>query len=119
MLGSQYTNFVPAAVEARLLPLLSNVLAKPSSDCRARSAVLRCLRLTTDKPFGARMIAEDTQLVHSILDGCTATTADVVSDRYYLTSSTWRKRSAVRAATDAMHIAANILAAGMTVYARH
>jgi hypothetical protein len=114
MLGAQYTNFVPAAVGAGLLPLLSTVLAKPSSD---RSAVLRCLRLTTDKPFGARMIAQNTQLVRSALDACIAVTADVVSDRVYLTSSTRRKPFAVRASTDAMHIAANILAAG--AYARH
>ena len=106
MLAAKCTNFVPAAIDAGLLPLLSTVLARPVNSCSARGAVLRCLRLTTDKSFGARKMVEDTQLMHSVLDSCIAAADEWPSNGAWLTTDI------VGAATDAMHIAANILAAG-------
>jgi hypothetical protein len=106
MLAAKCTNFVPAAIDAGLLPLLSTVLVRPVNSCSARGAVLRCLRLTTDKSFGARKVADDTQLMHSVLDACAAAAAE------RLVHKGWHTEDKVRAVTDAMHIAANILAAG-------
>jgi hypothetical protein len=52
MLQIKHINYVPAAVDAGLIPLLSAILASDSVSAASQQAVMRCLRLVTDARFG-------------------------------------------------------------------
>jgi hypothetical protein len=117
MLGARYTNYGPAALDAGLMPLLIKMLAEPDEDSSVRSAVMRSLRLITSKAIGARTMFDTEGLHQTVLDACVKSALEWRSHneplRYAFTaipslSLSEGDKEALRAATDAMHIAANL-----------
>jgi hypothetical protein len=68
LLQAQYVNYVPAAIKAGLIPLLSTVLASDDLSAASRQAVFRCLRLVTDTSLGIRTVLESPEMSHKIVE---------------------------------------------------
>jgi hypothetical protein len=121
MLGAQYTNYIPAALDAGLMPLLVEMMAEPNEDCDTRSAVMRSLRLLTSKAMGARTELESDALHQTVLDACLETVHEWYSrnepEPVPFVSGAFYKRygtsAALRAATDALRVAANLWMTGI------
>jgi hypothetical protein len=63
MLAAKRINFVPAAVQAGLIPLLKDMLAQETTVGTAEfSSLMKCLRLVTDSTTGTRSIISDPAL---------------------------------------------------------
>jgi hypothetical protein len=76
LLQAQYINYVPAAIKAGLIPMLSTMLASDDLSAASRQAVFRCLRLVTDTSFGIRTVLENPEISHTIVEKATAIMAD-------------------------------------------
>jgi hypothetical protein len=118
-------NYIPAALDAGLMPLLVEMLAEPDMDCNARSAVMRSLRLITSKASGVRTVLATDALHQTVLDACVEAAREwrsrndtdplcyapvVVPDSTFGLDS--NAAAALQAATDALHIAANLWTTG-------
>jgi hypothetical protein len=76
MLQVQYINYVPAAIKAGMISILSTVLASDDLDASSRRAVLRCVRLVTDTSPGSRTVIENPEMCSKIIDMATTIMAD-------------------------------------------
>jgi hypothetical protein len=130
MLGAKCTNYVPAAIDAGLMPLLASMLAETNADCNARSAVMRCLRLITSRSNGVRTVNEADGLHQTVLDACVKSVHEWCHSRNDAKSESLsnvivvglngtlsscldsNRKAALRAATDALHIAASMWTTG-------
>jgi hypothetical protein len=66
MLQTKHINYVPAAVGAGLIPLLSDILASDSHNAASQQAVMRCLRLVTETEFGISTVLQQPELRQNI-----------------------------------------------------
>jgi hypothetical protein len=124
MLGARYINYIPVAIDAGLMPLLSKMLAEPNEDCNARRAVMRSLRLITAKAIGARTVLDNKALHTTVLDACVKSAHQWYSQNEPScavlaavpdVNLSKDAKAALRAATDAMHIAANLWTTGTSL----
>jgi hypothetical protein len=127
MLGAKYVNYIPAAIEAGLMPLLMIMLSHcTSEDSNACSALMRSLRLVTSTSRGARTVLDSEKLHQTVLNTCIHSMQGWLSryeqlcivliggasDEPCLSNNT---KAALRAATDAVHTAANLWTSGMSI----
>jgi hypothetical protein len=68
MLQAEYINYVPAAIKAGLMPLLSSMVASTDLDASSRQAVMRSLRLITDTSLGIRTVLENAEMCRNIVE---------------------------------------------------
>ena len=102
---------MPAAIEAGLLPVLKGVLAQEAQQAPTRAVlgtIVSCVRLVTDKPFGARSVLADPELYHAVLDTASTIMTDWCSQHKHSTA----QLVTARTSSDAMVTVANLLAAG-------
>jgi hypothetical protein len=122
MLQTKYINYVPAAVGAGLMPLLSAVLASDSHNAASQQAVMRCLRLVTETEFGISTVLEQPELRQNIAKTSTKIMSEWCATPGHpllgkitnaVTANQITAAAAARAVTDALLVQANIYGAGI------
>jgi hypothetical protein len=129
MLAAKRINFVPAAVEAGLIPLLKDILAQDTFVGTAEfSSLMKCLRLVTDSTTGTHSIISDPALYQSVITACNASIKSLhamkkwsVAREDKFADARWEitetEQAIVNEAVDAMHTLACLLpATGTPMY---